>query len=154
MVKAGAGGEARAERDAADIERELLLLGRTLEALQRKRRYPLERAEFLILRTLAEGGAATVGGLARVLLLDDSTMTRQIATMAKKGLVSRRANPADRRAGLIAATAEGAALMEDMLALRRARVGRYLADWQPEERETFGRLLGRLNAKLADALGE
>ena len=44
--------------------------------------------------------------------------------------------------------------MQDMLALRRARVGRYIADWRPDERETFGRLLGRLNAKLVEALGE
>lgn len=138
----------------AAVERELMFLGRALEALQRKRRYPLERAEFLILRTLAEGGSATVGGLARVLLLDDSTMTRQIAGLEGKGLIKRTPNPADRRAGLITATAEGEGLMRDMLSLRRARVGRYIADWQPDEQTAFGHLLGRLNARLVEALGE
>lgn len=69
-------GEAQADAQGAAVEYELMFLNRALEALQRKRSYPLERAEFLILRTLSEGGAATVGGLAKALLLDDSTMTR------------------------------------------------------------------------------
>ncbi len=151
---ARAKAEAQADEGAATVEYELMFLNRALEALQRKRTYPLERAEFIILRTLAEGGAATVGGLARVLLLDDSTMTRQVAALAEKGLVRRTANPADRRAGLIGVTRKGAVLMEDMLVLRRERVGRYIADWEPAERKAFGRLLGRFNARLVEALGE
>ena len=154
MAEAEAGGAAGADNDAAVVERELMFLNRTLEALQRKHRYPLERAEFIILRTLSEGGAATIGQLAKVLLLDDSTMTRQVAALEGKGLVKRTPNLADRRAGMLAVTPRGGALMQDMLALRRDRVGRYLADWQPSEREAFGRLLGRLNAKLVEALGE
>ncbi len=139
---------------AAVVEHELMVLDRMLEALQRKRRYPLERAQFLILRTLTEGGAATVGGLAKVLLVDDSTMTRQVAVLADKGLIRRTQDPVDRRAGLIAVTPKGRTLMQDMLALRRARVGRYIADWRPAERTMFGTLLGRFNARLVDALGE
>ncbi len=151
MVKTGTeeGGAA-----ATTVERELMFFNRALEALHRKRRYPLERAEFIILRLLDEGGAATVGGLARALLLDDSTMTRQVAALARKGLIKRTPNPADRRAGLIAATPAGARLMRDMLKLRQERVGRYLADWRPDEREAFGRLLGRFNARLTEALGD
>jgi len=154
MVEKNAAKADKGDGDTAAVERELMFLGRALEALQRKRRYPLERAQFIILRTLSEGGATTVGGLARVLLLDDSTMTRQVAALEGKGLVKRTPNPADRRAGSIAATARGEALMQDMLALRRERVGRYIADWRPDEREIFGRLLGRLNAELVAALGE
>ncbi len=154
MVKATGGGQAHGDPDVALVERELMFLNRALEALQRKRHYPLERAEFLILRTLSEGGAMTVGGLARVLLLDDSTMTRQVATLAKKGFVQRTRDPGDRRTGLIAATAAGAGLMRDMLALRHARVERYIAEWRPAERKAFGRLLGRFNARLVEALSE
>jgi DNA-binding MarR family transcriptional regulator len=154
MAKLKAGTDLQADDHAATVEHELMFLSRTLEALQRKRRYPLERAEFIILRTLSEGGAATVGGLAKVLLLDDSTMTRQVAVLEGKGLVKRAPNPMDRRAGLIAVTPRGEAMMRDMLALRRERVGLYIADWQPSERAAFGVLLGRLNARLVEALGE
>ena len=139
---------------AATVERELTFLARTLEALQRKRAYPLERSEFLILRTLAEDGRQGVGRLAKRLLLDDSTMTRQVAALEQKGLVARATDPTDRRVGLIAATEAGAAAMNEMLATRLARVESYLADWRPAERQTFGRLLARLNAALAESLNE
>ncbi len=84
---------------AAAVERELMFLARTLEAVQRKRAYPLERSEFIILRTLAEDGAAA---------------------------------------------------MNEMLAMRLARIETYLADWRPAERQTFGRLLAKLNTALAE----
>jgi len=147
-------GERGGERPAATVERELMFLARTLEAVQRKRAYPLERSEFIILRMLTEDGAQGVGRLAKRLLLDDSTMTRQIAALEQKGLVARSANPSDRRVGLIAATDAGAAATTEMLAMRLARVETYLADWRPAERQTFGRLLARLNAALADSLIE
>jgi hypothetical protein len=44
--------------------------------------------------------------------------------------------------------------MLEMLALRRERVGRYISGWRPSERKAFGRLLGRFNARLVEALGE
>ena len=154
MARPETGRQDGADDDAAIVERELMILDRMLEALQRKRRYPLDRAAFLILRTLSDGGSATVGGLARTLLVDDSTMTRQVAALEERGMVSRTPNPADRRAGVIAVTPKGEAQMRDMLMLRRQRVGFYLADWQADEREAFGQLLGRFNAKLVAALGE
>ena len=138
----------------ATVERELMFLARTLEAVQRKRAYPLERSEFIILRALAEDGAQGVGRLAKRLLLDNSTMTRQIAALEQKGLVTRAADPSDRRVGLIAATEAGAAAMNEMLAMRLARVETYLADWRPAERQVFGRLLARLNTALAESLNE
>jgi DNA-binding MarR family transcriptional regulator len=147
-----AGGSVKAA--AVTVERELMLLIRALEALQRKRGYPLERAEFLILRTLSEGGSATVGGLARTLYLDDSTMTRQVAALEAKGLVTRAADPVDRRAGLIAATLRGESMMRETLAVRLERVAGYLRRWPAADRSAFGRLLGRLNAALSVTLGE
>lgn len=77
-----------------------------------------------------------------------------MAALEGKGLVKRAPNPADRRAGMPAATEQGEALMLEMLTLRRERVGRYIADWRPSEREAFGRLLGLFNARLVEALGE
>jgi DNA-binding MarR family transcriptional regulator len=139
---------------AATVERELMFLARTLEAVQRKRAYPLERSEFIILRILAEDGAQGVGRLAKRLLLDDSTMTRQIAALERKGLAARTPDPSDLRVGLIGATDAGAAAMNEMLATRLARVETYLSDWRPPERRAFGRLLARLNAALADSLSE
>lgn len=139
---------------AAGIERELLYLGRTLEALQRKRRYPLDRSGFLILRTLSENGPTTVGHLAKALLLDNSTMTRQIAALETKRLILRAAQPGDRRSGTVAATAAGEAMMREMLALRLKRVAGYVSGWTATEQRAFASLLGRLNGAIAAALAD
>jgi DNA-binding MarR family transcriptional regulator len=152
LGKARTGGDGRTA--AAEVERELTFMIRALEALQRRRNYPLERAEFLILRTLSENGPMNVGALARALLLDDSTMTRQAAALEAKGLVTREPDPADRRAGLVAATAKGEATMRTMLEMRIERVANYLASWPAADRRAVGRLLGRLNAQLAASLSE
>jgi DNA-binding MarR family transcriptional regulator len=156
-VKANAAGErfpAKETDGAAGIERELLFLGRALEALQRKRRYPLDRSGFLILRTLSENGPATVGKLARALLLDNSTMTRQIAALEANRLIARSAQPGDRRSGTVTATAAGEAMMREMLAARLKRVGRYVSGWTVAEQRAFATLLGRFNAAIAGALAE
>jgi DNA-binding MarR family transcriptional regulator len=138
--------------DVAVIERELMRLARAMEAVQRKRRYPLERAEFIILRTLIEGGPLGVGQLARQLLLDDSTMTRQVAALQEKGLVARRADPGDGRASIVDATAAGEARFNETLEQRVARIDQYVEGWSAAEREAFGALLGRFNGLLFDAL--
>jgi DNA-binding MarR family transcriptional regulator len=145
-------GKPRVSAGTAAIEHELATLARVLEAAQRKRAYPLERAEFIILRRLAEAGPQNVGALARALLLDDSTMTRQVAALEEKKLVARRPDPADRRAGLIAVTPAGEKAMEEMRGLRAARIGGYVAKWTEAERRTLARLLARLNATLIESL--
>lgn len=136
----------------AAIEHELVTLARVLEAAKRKRAYPLERAEFIILRRLAEVGPQNVGALARALLLDDSTMTRQVASLEEKKLAERRPDPADRRAGLIAVTPAGERAMREMRDLRAARISGYVAGWTEAERRTLGNLLARLNATLIEEL--
>jgi DNA-binding MarR family transcriptional regulator len=146
------GGAARASPGVAAIEHELATLARVLEAAQRKRAYPLERAEFIILRRLVEAGPQNVGALARALLLDGSTMTRQVAVLEEKGLVERRPDPADRRAGLVAARPAGERAMAGMRDLRAARISSYVAGWTEAERRTLGRLLARLNATLTEEL--
>jgi DNA-binding MarR family transcriptional regulator len=146
------GGKPGVSPGTAAIEHELATLARVLEAAQRKRAYPLERAEFIILRRLAEAGPQNVGALARALLLDDSTMTRQVAALEEKKLVARRRDPADRRAGLVAVTPAGKKAMREMRDLRAARIGGYVAGWSEAERRTLGDLLARLNARLIESL--
>jgi DNA-binding MarR family transcriptional regulator len=147
-----AGRAAALSPDIAAIEHELVTLARVLEAVQRRRAYPLERAEFIILRQLAEAGPQSVGALARALLLDDSTMTRQVAALEQKGLAERRPDPTDRRAGLIAVTPPGEKAMREMRILRAARISRYVAGWTDAERRMLGTLLARLNATLIEEL--
>ena len=75
------------------LERELNRLARVLEATQRAFNYPLDRSQYALLRLLEAQGPMPTVALADSLLLDDSTVTRQIAAMEAADLVTRRANP-------------------------------------------------------------
>src|SRR5438874_6918634 len=97
--------------DLAGLERELAVLVRHLERLGRHSDLytgmGTGRAGYLLLMTLEEAGAATIGTLAATLGLDASTVTRQIAAMEADGLIERTIDPQDRRCSIISASERG-----------------------------------------------
>ena len=129
------------------IEHDLTLLVRALEGLYRARKYPLDRAQYLLLLALREG-PRTSGDLAVALGLDHSTVTRQIAALEKGGLITRRPNPRDRRSALIGASVEGRARCDAMQALRLSRLEGMLAGWEEADRQRFAADIARFNALL------
>jgi len=136
------------------LEAELAMLVRGLEAVQRKRAYPLERAHYLLIRLIGEEGPQPIGEIARRLLLDGSTVTRQVAAMAAAGLVRKEANPADARSALVHATEAGIAKANAMRLQRFERLERLFHDWSEKERAECARVIGQLNASLRAVMGE
>ncbi|MCU1397971.1 MAG: MarR family transcriptional regulator [Acidimicrobiales bacterium] len=112
----------------------------------------MDRAAYLIARTLDQGGPASVNELARVLGLDGSTVTRQVAAMEARQQAARKAHPDDGRAWLISLTPAGRDEMNAISAIRRQRFAEYTADWAPDDLDQFSRMLQRFNASLATAV--
>ena len=133
----------------AQIERETAFLMRALEAVQRLQKYPLERAHYLALRAIDGQAPQTVASIACQLLLDNSTVTRQVMEMELVGLVTKRPNPADGRSALVDITARGRAQAMQMRQQRMERIDRLVRDWSARQRQDFAVLLGRYNAALA-----
>ncbi|WP_176085224.1 MarR family transcriptional regulator [Martelella sp. HB161492] len=133
------------------LEQEAAVLARLLEALNRRRNYPLERSHYLLLLQLAEG-PRKVGVLSRTLALDATTVTRQVAAMEERGLVVREADPDDRRSVLVARTRDGAILAENMRETRLQRMERLMAGWDGEDVDRFADYMARFNAALYDRL--
>jgi DNA-binding MarR family transcriptional regulator len=131
-----------------EIETELLLLARWLEAVQRRQRYPMDRAAYLLLRRLDTNGPQRVAELASALGLDGSTVTRQLAALDRAGHIRRSPHPQDARATVVAATPEGRAAMRALRRHRQERIAGHFADWSPAERQELGRVLHRLNNVL------
>jgi len=154
MMIAAEQDHAAAESTAETIEREIGELARVLEAMQRRRNYPLDRAQYLLLRVLEARGPTPTTTLADLLLLDDSTVTRQIATMEDAELVAREPNPNDRRSSLIHATRHGLTVMRKMRRMRLERIDRLVADWSGAERDSLAALLTKLNGTLKRSLKE
>ena len=133
------------------IETELLMLARWLEALQRRQRYPMDRAAYLLLRRLDEQGPQSVAALAAGLGLDGSTVTRQLAVLDDAGHVRRSAHPDDGRVVVVEATAAGRRAMTALRAHRQGRIEKLFGDWPAADRAELADVLGRLNTVLRAA---
>lgn len=141
------------ERSYGLIETQMVVLARRIESAARRstlfRR--MDRAAYLIARTLLDVGPTGVNELARVLELDGSTVTRQIAVMESRGFVNRDPHPDDGRAWVITLTDDG---LEEMSTIRTAREQRfvdYLHGWTDEDIVQLGVLLERFNHSLSTA---
>jgi DNA-binding MarR family transcriptional regulator len=158
---ATAAATARDEVDAdarARLETELAMLTRTLEGLSRRSTLyrELDRSSYVLARTLATEAPVSINGLAELVGLDATTVTRQVATMETEGLVRRKRHPQDRRVSLVELTALGRRRMDAVREAREARITELVRDWSDDDRAAFGRLLGRFNESIRahPAVGE
>jgi DNA-binding MarR family transcriptional regulator len=134
------------------LEGELAHLVRALEAVQRKRAYPLDRAQYLLLGLLERDGPQPIASLAGQLLSDDSTITRQVASLEQQALIDRTPNPLDGRSTLIRATRRGLRTIAQMRDLRLQRIDLLFDDWSETERATLATLPAKLNDSLRQSL--
>ncbi|MEV4759434.1 MarR family winged helix-turn-helix transcriptional regulator [Micromonospora sp. NPDC049559] len=145
--------DGQADEERADllgrIETEVAMLMRLGEATRRSdpsaEHRVLDRAAYAILRHLDAAGPQNVSALAAYLVLDGSTVTRQVSAMQRDGLIVREPDPRDGRGTVVAPTEAG---LNRMNAVRAARARLYdgiLADWPDEERRVLARMLERLN---------
>ena len=129
------------------VEPEIALLVRMLDVVYRRQGYPMQRAHYLLMLRLLEG-PRTSGELATELVLDHSTVTRQISAVEKCGLVRRRVNPDDGRSALFEATDLGVTQCALMRHLRLERLSIMLGDWEEAERTRFADYISRFNKAL------
>jgi DNA-binding MarR family transcriptional regulator len=152
VVAAGIDGEA-AELTQADIDAgrrlatAMFALGKQQATLGHKMsRAGVDRSAVMLIKTLVLLGPSRSSALAAAVHSDPSTVSRQIATLVRDGLVERRADPEDGRASVLAPTETGLKLLEE----QRRRIGLALArivrQWAPEDVDRFLDLLDRFVA--------
>jgi DNA-binding MarR family transcriptional regulator len=132
------------------IETEMAVLARALEGLHRRSELyrDLDRASYLIARTLDTTGAISINGLASTLGLDATTVTRQAATMEAAQLVQRRADPDDGRVSIISLSPHGRQAMRTVQLARKKRIATLLRDWTTKDRRELARLLAKFNDEI------
>jgi DNA-binding MarR family transcriptional regulator len=135
------------------IELELLKLVRHLETFGRRSSLyrEVDRAGYLVLRTLDAAGPMSTKALASTLNLDASTVTRQIAALEAAGFVERCPDPLDRRSSTISLTGEGHRTMAGVEKERRDGIEALVSEWAAHEKLTLGRALSRLNISLVES---
>ncbi|MFF7192128.1 MarR family winged helix-turn-helix transcriptional regulator [Streptomyces sp. NPDC008079] len=132
------------------IEHQTAVLVRNFELFYRRTDIhdTLDRAEYLLLRTLAGGGPQDINSLAAALGLDPSTAGRQAAALQTQGLVARSPAPTDRRRSIVTPTAEGLRRMEEVRARRAESLAGLLDGWTEEERRTLGAMFTKYNRSV------
>lgn len=107
------------------------------------RRTRMDYADLRLLDAVRVAKSATIGEVARLLGVDQSRVSRQVAKAVNKGLLERCAEQTDSRKVVLAITSAGAKLQQKGSELTRARIGLAIADWSATERKQFATLLGR-----------
>lgn len=132
------------------LETQMVVLTRRIENASRRgtihRR--MDRAAYLIARTLDEFGPLSVNEIARRLALDGSTVTRQLTTMETRNFVTRTIHPDDGRAWVITLSTTGRDEMLSISQARRKRFGEFLVGWSTKDVDQLGHLLERFNDSL------
>lgn len=140
--------EARADALATDVVH-------TLKALTSMRQHMprpadgVEHAAYPLLFTLATE-PLRVSALAERVGSDVSTVSRQVSQLLASGLVAKTRDPDDRRAQLVELSDSGRALIESTRARRATYFQYLLRDWDVEDVDTFGELLGRFRESVLD----
>ncbi|MDI5963386.1 MarR family winged helix-turn-helix transcriptional regulator [Streptantibioticus silvisoli] len=133
------------------IEFQTALLVRNFELLNRRRefRYRLDRAEYLVLRTLDARGPMSLNELAAILGVAPSTVGRQVAVLRASALVVSEPAPQDKRRCVITPTDEGLRRMDDTRSARSHDVAALLADWSPEDVRLLGAMFDKYNRAVS-----
>jgi DNA-binding MarR family transcriptional regulator len=110
----------------------------------------VERAAYVLLARLVIDGPHRSNALAEAVHSDPSTVSRQIAALVRIGYVERRPDPADGRACLLAATAEGHRVFEANRDLRNREISKITSDWDEADRQRLVELMDRFTTALED----
>lgn len=113
-----------------------------------------EIAALFLLVKLVKGGPKRAKDLAETMCADQSTVSRQVATLVKSGLIERQADPDDGRASILVPTGLGRERVQEHFVNRGQGVQPIIADWTESDRGQFLRLLRRYNSAMEDRRDE
>ena len=136
---------------AHELIRHARMLHVVKSSLQASAPHGLEGAEIPLLMQLVKCGPRRQGELAELALLDASTVSRYVGQLARRGLVERRADPADGRAVQLVATERGHETARAMVDRRNEILRQVVAQWSDEDVLALTALLTRFNDDIEAA---
>ena len=123
--------------EAAAAQRLGDVVGRLVRMLRRVHVAPLGSSAMSALATVVGRGPVRLGELAEIEGVTPATLSRVVTVLERQGFVERRADPADRRAAFLLATAAGTASVEQLRSVRGAALAARIERLTPQERATL-----------------
>jgi DNA-binding MarR family transcriptional regulator len=111
-----------------------------------------DNAALILLYPLVNQGPLRQGALAELVHADPSTISRHVASLVERRLVTRVADELDGRASRLVVTDAGRATLDQLRADREARIGVVTAAWTSADLHTFTTLFGRFLDDLSATL--
>ncbi|MET3759943.1 MarR family winged helix-turn-helix transcriptional regulator [Sphingomonas sp. UYEF23] len=111
--------------------------------------FGLKISEWRLVAVIAEGPGMTQQALGLATRMDKVTVSRAAAALVERGLVARQPNPGDQRSHMLALTATGQALYDDVAPKALELEARVFAGFTPAEIKTFRAMLDRIEASAA-----
>ncbi|MER6355824.1 MarR family winged helix-turn-helix transcriptional regulator [Streptomyces sp. NPDC001634] len=131
------------------MHRELTTFARRARASAGRMHPELSLVSYTLLGHLEESGGCRATDLAAHYALDKSTVSRQVASLERAGLIERRVDPDDHRVQLLHLTDAGTRILAQVTESRREAFRERLAGWPEEDLERFAAYLTRYNAAAA-----
>jgi DNA-binding MarR family transcriptional regulator len=136
-----------AEQESRQIVRAVLQLGRRLRA--QRPGAAISLPQLALLATLHQQGTMRATHLAAQQRLQPQSLTRLIATLERKGLIARRADPDDGRSRLIEITRSGRECLEQDMRPRRLWLSAAMARALTPTEQALLRLCADLMLRVA-----
>jgi DNA-binding MarR family transcriptional regulator len=108
--------------------------------------HDVEWSAQLVLKCVASEGPIRASEVAEYLHSDPSTVSRQVASLVRDGLLERRADQADGRASLLAVTPKAQAVLAEHDQIRLAHFADVLDGWSETDLRQFAAMLSRFTA--------
>ncbi|MBM9460897.1 MarR family transcriptional regulator [Nocardioides sp. zg-536] len=135
-----------------DLETEVAVtlrrLRRVIAERAREVHAELQPASYLMFDYIRKAGPVRASAVRCVFGIDKGAISRQVQHLLDLGLVEGEPDPADGRATLLSASAEGIARLDRVADSRRVMLAERLADWSAEDLEGFSATLHRYNTAL------
>ncbi|MER5281655.1 MarR family winged helix-turn-helix transcriptional regulator [Streptomyces sp. NPDC002809] len=128
------------------IQRELTAFARRARAAAARLHPDLPLVSYTLLAHIHDRHGCRATDLAAHYMLDKSTVSRQVATLEKLGLVERHPDPDDHRIQVLHPTEAGAQALTSTQASRRAAYKDRLAEWTADDLARFAAYLLRYNS--------
>jgi DNA-binding MarR family transcriptional regulator len=97
------------------------------------------------------GGEVTVGAIADAMRIDPSRGSRLVAELVGRGVLRRDASQEDGRRSIIARTALGDKLLDEMRSVKHSLLQQVLEDWDEHELQAFSHMFERFVSGFEDA---
>src|SRR5712691_10338754 len=134
-----------------------VVLARAFDAVERHSRASIARfdlgtTEFGVLEVLYHKGRLPVCEVQRRILIESGSTTYVVDKLVRRGLVRRRPSPSDRRVRLVALTAAGRRLMDQIFPPHARAMRRAVAGLAPPQQTAAAQLLRTLGKSAAERL--